>query len=85
MTANLAKLLLARPFGFITAADLPAIIEADRLTPVLVRCGGCRFTCAAQDAAHLARCIVAGGDYVRDMSSPAAVLETARQTLEATR
>jgi hypothetical protein len=45
--------------------------ENTRLRPVLVRCGGCRFMCAAQDAAHLTRCVEAGGDYVRDYSQPA--------------
>ena len=49
---------------------MPELIKLDRLCPVLVRCGACRFTCAAQDCAHLLECIAAGGDYVRDVSFP---------------
>lgn len=56
--------------GFLTKSDLADIVGFDRLRRVLVRCGGCRFTAAAQDVAHLIRCIEAGGDYVRDVSLP---------------
>jgi hypothetical protein len=56
--------------GFLTKADLADIVGFDRLRQVLVRCGGCRFQCPAQDFAHLERCIEAGGDYVRDVSLP---------------
>ena len=56
--------------GFLTMSDLADIVGFDRLRKVLVRCGGCRFVAAAQDAAHLMRCIEAGGDYVRDVSLP---------------
>jgi hypothetical protein len=60
--------------GFITAAQLTEL-AADpqaRLTPVLIRCGGCRFTCPAQDAKHLIAIISRDGqDYVRDVSLPA--------------
>jgi hypothetical protein len=39
---------------------------------VLVRCGGCRFLCGAQDVAHLIAIITADArDYVRDVSLPA--------------
>jgi hypothetical protein len=56
--------------GFLRAADVSPLVALDRLFPVLVRCGACRFTCAAQDLEHLKRCIAAGGDYVRDVSLP---------------
>ena len=52
MTSALASFILARPFGFLNDSDLPTLVQLDRLCPVLVRCGGGRFTCAAQDAAH---------------------------------
>lgn len=59
--------------GFLRADDLRTL-AADpdtRLTPVLVRCGGCRFTCPAQDAAHLIDIITRErSDYVRDVSLP---------------
>jgi hypothetical protein len=60
--------------GFLTEADVTAL-AADprtRLTQVLVRCGGCRFLCGAQDVAHLIAIITADArDYVRDVSLPA--------------
>jgi hypothetical protein len=61
----------ASRFGFVTAVEV-ASIAADnrtRLTPMLVRCGGCRFMCAAQDVKHLIDIITTDGrDYVRDVS-----------------
>jgi hypothetical protein len=64
----LQAFISSKPCGFLKDSDLPALIALDRLCPVLVRCGGCRFTCAAQDVPHLIRCIEAGKDYVRDVS-----------------
>ena len=64
----LQTFIASKPCGFLRNSDMPALIALDRLCPVLVRCGGCRLTCAAQDAAHLIRCIEAGKDYVRDVS-----------------
>lgn len=59
-------------YGFITSeADLDAVIAENRLEPVLVRCGGCRFTAPAQDVRHLTKAVAAVGDYVRDLSFPA--------------
>ena len=60
--------------GFCDEQEVAAIASdpATRLQPMLVRCGGCRFICAAQDVRHL--CIIIGehgGDYVRDVSIPA--------------
>jgi hypothetical protein len=63
--------------SFLRDTDLPALIALDRLCQVLVRCGGCRFTCAAQDVAHLVKCVSAGGDYVRDVSFPVGSFERA--------
>lgn len=63
--------------GFLRQSDMPALIALDRLCQVLVRCGGCRFTCAAQDVAHLIKCVDAGGDYVRDVSFPVGSMERA--------
>lgn len=58
-------------YGFITKDDLPAIIAENRLQQCLVRCGGCRFVCPAQDVTHLVEIIDASADYVRDVSFPA--------------
>lgn len=64
----------ANDFGFLTADDL-AVIAADtrfRTTPVLVRCGMCRFIVAADQAKHLIDIITTEGrDHVRDVSLPA--------------
>lgn len=69
--------------AFLTHKDLPQLIALDRLQPVLVRCGGARFTCPAQDLETMMRNIEAGGDYVRDVSIPSAdyreAVETVRQ------
>lgn len=58
--------------GYFSNADLAELARLDRLRQVLVRCGSCRFTCAAQDALHLIDIIRADNrDYVRDVSLPA--------------
>mgnify|MGYP001182183550 CR=1 FL=1 len=56
--------------GFFLDSDIDALAghPDGRLYQVLVRAGGCRFTCAAQDVMHLTRCLKSGGDYVRDVS-----------------
>lgn len=56
--------------GFLTKSEVADIRAFDRLRQVLVRCGMCRFRCAVQDLEHLEKCIVAGGDYIRDVSLP---------------
>src|SRR5437764_14745167 len=73
----LQQFIASKPMGFLKSTDMPALIALDRLCPVLVRCGGCRFTCAAQDLKHLIECIKAGADYVRDVSFPTGSLERA--------
>lgn len=62
------------PLGFLTEFDITQLVEIDRLCPVLVRCGGGRFTCGAQDVVHFMTCVQAGGDYVRDVSFPAGAM-----------
>ena len=56
--------------GFLSQADIGDILAFDRMRQVLVRCGRCRFRCAVQDLEHLEQCIVAGGDYIRDVCLP---------------
>lgn len=49
--------------------DEELLIQEDRLQPVLVRCGGGRFSCPAQDLKHFIDIInKEGSDYVRDVS-----------------
>ena len=60
--------------GFLTEGDLEVLRrdERARLWPILVRCGGGRFTCPAQDVNHFVGIIRESneerGDYVRDVS-----------------
>lgn len=57
------------PSGFINEETLDQINDLNRLTQVLVRCGGGRFVCAAQDAKHFIDIISKdNSDYVRDVS-----------------
>jgi hypothetical protein len=67
---------------FLTDKTITELIDIDRLCPVLVRCGGCRFTAGAQDIPHLVKCIEAGGDYVRDVSFPVGSGERAADWIE---
>lgn len=61
-----------RNYGFIVNREqLYEIIKQNRLEPILVRCGACRFTTPAQDVEHICRAIESAGDYVRDLSFPA--------------
>ncbi len=75
---TLQTFIASLPGGFLHDHKQTAKLrELDRLCPVLVRCGGCRFTCAVQDVEHLIKCITAGGDYVRDVSLPVGSMERA--------
>ncbi len=74
---KLQQFIASKPGGYLKDTDILTLVALDRLCPVLVRCGGCRFTCAAQDVAHLEACITAGGDYIRDVSFPVGSLEKA--------
>lgn len=59
--------------GFLTQDEVELLAgrEDGRLVQVLVRCGGKRFVCAAQDAPGMIEAVEAAGDYVRDVSLPA--------------
>ena len=71
-TADLRRECLARRGGFIVEADLPEIIAADRLTPLLIRHSHGRMICAAQDVSHHCQLVANWpGAYVRDISWPA--------------
>ena len=68
---KLQQFLAKLDHGFLDG--LPQVKELeklDRLFPVLVRCGACRFTCGAQYYETLQNHVNAGGDYVRDVSIP---------------
>ena len=83
MNTALASIILASPGGFVRDSELPAIIRADRLCWLLVRCVGCRFSCPAQDISRLLWCIGKGGELVRDVSFPAHTIDEARAFIAA--
>ena len=57
------------PGGFIDEETLEQINSINRFAQVLVRCGGGRFICSAQDAKHFIGIVTEEGhDYVRDVS-----------------
>ena len=56
-------------YGFIQDTDLDKVIAEDRLYPCLIRCGGGRLSCPAQDVSHFIAIIEKeGSDYIRDVS-----------------
>ena len=57
-------------FGFLLDTEIAQLARdpEGRLTQIVVRCGSCRFVCAAQDFDHLESAVKAVGDYVRDAS-----------------
>ena len=75
---GLAAWVKGLPYGFLNAGQLAALAKVARMAPVLVRCGNCRFTCAADNAATLIGYVEAGGDYVRDVAITAEALEVYR-------
>lgn len=83
MTTQLARFVLGLEFGFLTEETLPQLIAMDRLCPCLVRLGAGRFTAPAQDVDALIGYAEKAGDYVRDVSIVASVLEEARSALKA--
>ena len=62
--------LIDTTMGFITCQeDENKLIAENRLQPVLIRCGGGRFSCPIQDVKHFVDIInKEGSDYVRDIS-----------------
>lgn len=71
--------------GYVLDDDVDALIRVDRLMMVYVRCGCGRFMCSVQDLRHFLTIIKEhsefkskrdrnpmAGDYVRDVSIPAA-------------
>lgn len=60
---------LEQNYMFLAKEDVEKVKSIDRLMPVLVRCGGGRFTCPIQDLNHFMDILgKEGSDYVRDVS-----------------
>lgn len=64
---------MPRDIWITSTEQLQELIRTDRLRPLLVRCGRCRFTAPAQDVPFLVEAINKAGDYVRDISFPSTV------------
>ena len=69
----LLRTIQAKRCGFLTHEDVAALAadDAARLTPLLIRFGGCRLTCPAQDVTTIIAALEAAGDYCRDVQLPA--------------
>jgi hypothetical protein len=67
------KIVTVEQHGFLSPQNVAALAADDtgRLTPLLVRFGGCRLTCPAQDVSTIIAALEAAGDYCRDVSLPA--------------
>ena len=61
-------------YGFLDSRDITALTKtkSHRLFQVLLRFGSCRLICAVQDVEHIITGLENAGDYIRDVSIPAA-------------
>jgi hypothetical protein len=68
--SNIIEKIREERLGFIVCDQELREIEAiDRFTRILIRCGGGRCVCSAQDVKHFMTIITKSGiDYVRDVS-----------------
>lgn len=56
-------------FGYVTAADMPALVKENPNYRLLVKCGSGRFVVCADQAEHFIQIISESNrDYVRDVS-----------------
>ena len=75
MINTLEKVLSKQQFGFVTAQDLDVLeVEMPNL-PLLIRCGRDRYVAQAQDTKARMDYVEETGDYVRDVSVPAKILD----------
>ena len=72
-------LMLQKPFGFVTSADMPEIIRFAPIVPLLMRCGRERYLMPACLVSQTIAVIEANGDYLRDVSFPVHILDEARK------
>jgi hypothetical protein len=68
--AAFKRRIIHEQHGFLTDRDTEVLAadEFSRLDSLLVRCGGCRFVCSAQDVTHIISALESSGDYVRDVA-----------------
>ena len=72
---TLLKILSKTQFGFITKEDLDDLVKKMPNLKVLIRCGRDRYITTAALAEQKMREVEEQGDYVRDVSLPARVID----------
>ena len=72
---TLLKVLSKQQFGFMSRADLDVITKEMPNLKVLIRCGGERYVELACHAYKRMQLVEESGDYVRDVSLPARVID----------
>ena len=75
MIKTLLNILSKQQFGFVLKHDLE-VLEADMPSlPLLIRCGAQRYVVQASQAKAKMEAVEKDGDYVRDVSIPAKVID----------
>ena len=75
--------MMQKPYGFVTAADMPEVIRLDAAVSMLVRCGMRRYLVPAVMVEATLAAVRASGDYVRDVSFAASEMDDAREAHKA--
>lgn len=76
MIKTLLKIISKEQFGFIDSNDLSVLEKEMPNIPVLMRFGACREVADAYMAKTIISEKEAGGDYIRDVSLPAGVIDS---------
>jgi hypothetical protein len=72
---TLLKILSKDQFGGVRKADLEELIIQMPNLPVLIRCGRDRYVVEAHKANEQMNKVVESGDYIRDVSLPARIID----------
>ena len=72
---TLLKILSKDQFGFVLKQDLDVLKSEMPSLPLLIRCGRERYVAEAQDTEARMDYVEEAGDYVRDVSIPARILD----------
>lgn len=72
---TLLKILSKNQFGFVLKQDLDVLKSEMPSLPLLIRCGRERYVAEAQDTEARIDYVEEAGDYVRDVSIPARILD----------
>lgn len=75
LKATLLKIVSKQQYGFVLSDDLAVLEEQMPSTPLLMRFGACREVAEASAVKTIISEKEAAGDYIRDVSIPARVLD----------